>query len=327
MIDAARSVNPDALEDPAHRATAGPGLDRNRADPPACRYRALSKVIKGEKNWPEVPFAKLQWSLLAQTLAELAVDLLGPAGLLARGGPDAVDRGKWTRLYSFQRYTHHRRRLDRGAEEHHRRPGHQAARPGPPLLTVGRSIRDGRRPASSASAATPGAEEWADGAPEPLAMWEEVARLAAADAGGPGTWPSSTDRRRLLPGLAVRRPCGRLAERLGAGPRSPPTPDRGHRPPDRSSPRRPRPWPAANSTWPWSSGERPWPPRRRLPKDGPGPVVAPFPKRPALPPRRLHPDEARHSIFQACSPSPFSRTPDACHLGALPGDHRDRSGD
>ncbi len=69
------------------------------------RSRALSKIIKGEKNWPEVPFAKLQWSTLAQTLAALAVDLLGPAGLLARGGPDSVDRGKWTRLYAFQRYS------------------------------------------------------------------------------------------------------------------------------------------------------------------------------------------------------------------------------
>ncbi len=41
----------------------------------------------------------------AQTLAALSVDLLGPAGVLARGGPDSVDRGKWTRLYSFQRYS------------------------------------------------------------------------------------------------------------------------------------------------------------------------------------------------------------------------------
>jgi alkylation response protein AidB-like acyl-CoA dehydrogenase len=52
-----------------------------------------------------VPFAKLSWSSLAQTLAELAVDLLGPAGIMSRGGPDAVDRGKWTRLYAFQRYS------------------------------------------------------------------------------------------------------------------------------------------------------------------------------------------------------------------------------
>jgi hypothetical protein len=29
--------------------------------------------MKGEKSWPEVPFAKLSWSSLAQTLAELAL--------------------------------------------------------------------------------------------------------------------------------------------------------------------------------------------------------------------------------------------------------------
>ncbi|MGH9078765.1 MAG: acyl-CoA dehydrogenase family protein, partial [Acidimicrobiales bacterium] len=104
MIEAARSVNPDALDDPGivdRLARAWTEIELTRL----LVYRALSKVIRGEKNWPEVPFSKLQWSLLAQTLAELAVDLLGPAGLLARGGPDAVDRGKWTRLYSFQRYS------------------------------------------------------------------------------------------------------------------------------------------------------------------------------------------------------------------------------
>ncbi len=104
MVMAARSVNPAALEDPSIRDR----LARAWTDIELARLltlRALSKIIKGEKNWPEVPFAKLQWSVLAQTLADLAVDLLGPAGLLARGGPDAVDRGKWTRLYAFQRYS------------------------------------------------------------------------------------------------------------------------------------------------------------------------------------------------------------------------------
>ena len=33
-----------------------------------------------------MPLAKLQWSHLAQTLAELAVDLLGPARCWARAG-------------------------------------------------------------------------------------------------------------------------------------------------------------------------------------------------------------------------------------------------
>ncbi|MHB1518781.1 MAG: acyl-CoA dehydrogenase family protein [Acidimicrobiales bacterium] len=104
VIEAARALNPTALEDEVLRdrlARAWTELELTRL----LVYRALSKVIRGEKNWPEVPFSKLQFSMLAQTLAEIAVDLLGPLGLLARGGPDAVDRGKWTRLYAFQRYS------------------------------------------------------------------------------------------------------------------------------------------------------------------------------------------------------------------------------
>lgn len=104
MVETARAVNPDALEDPGIRDRLGRAwteIELTRL----LVYRALSKVIRGERNWPEVPFSKLQWSMLAQTLAELAVDLLGPAGVMARGGADAVDRGKWTRLYSFQRYS------------------------------------------------------------------------------------------------------------------------------------------------------------------------------------------------------------------------------
>ena len=97
-------MNPAALDDPELRdriARAYTQIEFTRL----LNYRALSKVLKGEKNWPEVPIAKLQWSYLAQTLAELAVDLLGPAGLFAKGGPDAVDDGTWNRLYVFQRYT------------------------------------------------------------------------------------------------------------------------------------------------------------------------------------------------------------------------------
>jgi alkylation response protein AidB-like acyl-CoA dehydrogenase len=104
MISAARATNPAALDDPEIReriARAYTDIEFTKL----LNYRALTKIIKGQKNWPEVPLAKLQWSHLAQTLAELAVDLLGPAGLMAKGGPDAVDGGSWTRLYSFQRYT------------------------------------------------------------------------------------------------------------------------------------------------------------------------------------------------------------------------------
>jgi alkylation response protein AidB-like acyl-CoA dehydrogenase len=104
MVEAARSVNPDALRDPllADRlVTAWTEIELAKL----LSLRAISRVIKNERPWPEVQFAKLQWSSLAQDLAELAVDLLGPLGVLGRGGPDAVDRGKWTRLYAFQRYS------------------------------------------------------------------------------------------------------------------------------------------------------------------------------------------------------------------------------
>jgi alkylation response protein AidB-like acyl-CoA dehydrogenase len=104
MISAARACNPDALDDPDIRdriARAWTQIELTKL----LNYRALTKIIKGQKNWPEVPLAKLQWSHLAQYLAELAVDMLGPQGLLLRGATDAVDNGSWARLYSFQRYT------------------------------------------------------------------------------------------------------------------------------------------------------------------------------------------------------------------------------
>ena len=104
MVEAARSVNPDALDDPSIQDR----LAKTWTEIELARLlslRALSRIIKGEQPWPEVQFAKLQWSYLAQSMAELAVDLLGPAGVLARGGPDSIDRGKWTRLYAFQRYS------------------------------------------------------------------------------------------------------------------------------------------------------------------------------------------------------------------------------
>ena len=104
LIATTRKHNPAALDDPSIKdrlARAWTQITLTRL----LNYRALSKVLKGEKNWPEVPLAKLQWSHLSQTLAELAVDLLGPQGVLGKGGPDAVDGGRWARNYVFQRYT------------------------------------------------------------------------------------------------------------------------------------------------------------------------------------------------------------------------------
>ena len=104
VVARAREVNPGALEDPVLRERIA-AVYTQIAMTRLLNYRALSKVLKGQRNWPEVPIAKLQWSHLAQTIAELNVDLLGPQALLARGAEDAVDKGQWTRLYSYQRYT------------------------------------------------------------------------------------------------------------------------------------------------------------------------------------------------------------------------------
>src|SRR5438034_1975442 len=104
MIAAARKYNPEALDDPDLRdriARVYTQLEFTRL----LNARALSKVLKGEKTWPEVQLAKLQWSSISQTLAELAVDLLGPAGLRGKGGADTVDGGLWARNYVWQRYT------------------------------------------------------------------------------------------------------------------------------------------------------------------------------------------------------------------------------
>jgi alkylation response protein AidB-like acyl-CoA dehydrogenase len=104
MIAATRKHNPAALADPDIRdrvARAWTQIELTRL----LTARALSKVLKGEKTWPEVPLAKLQWSYLSQRLAELNVDMLGPLGVLEKGGPDAVSSGHAAHNYTWQRYT------------------------------------------------------------------------------------------------------------------------------------------------------------------------------------------------------------------------------
>ena len=104
LLATAHIHNPDALNDPGIRdriARLWTQLELTRL----LNARALSKILKGLPNWPEVPLAKLQWSSLSQTIAELGIDILGPMGVLTRGGPDAVDKGHWSHNYVWQRYT------------------------------------------------------------------------------------------------------------------------------------------------------------------------------------------------------------------------------
>ena len=105
LLQTAKAENPDALRDPAIRervAELHMQIDFTRL----LIARALSKVLKGEKGWPEVPLAKLQWGYISLWLAELALDILGPdRGAPRRASPGAVDGGLWARNYVWQRYT------------------------------------------------------------------------------------------------------------------------------------------------------------------------------------------------------------------------------
>jgi len=104
LLQTARVENPDALRDPAIRER----VAKLHIQIEATRLliaRALSKVLKGEKGWPEVPLAKLQWGYISLWLAELALDVLGPTGALLKGAPGAIDGGMWARNYVWQRYT------------------------------------------------------------------------------------------------------------------------------------------------------------------------------------------------------------------------------
>src|SRR4051812_19234283 len=104
MVNLARSANPGALDDPDIRSRIADAHIRIEYTK-LLNYRALSKILRNEKNWPEGPLAKLQWSSLAQTRAGLAVALLGPPALPRGGQPGGVDNVSWNRLYVFQRYT------------------------------------------------------------------------------------------------------------------------------------------------------------------------------------------------------------------------------
>ena len=125
LLQTAKAENPDALRDPAIRervAELHMQIDFTRL----LIARALSKVLKGEKGWPEVPLAKLQWGYISLWLAELALDVLGPTGALLKGAPGRGRRrhvGPQLRVAALH---DDRRRPHRGPEEHHRRPRPQA---------------------------------------------------------------------------------------------------------------------------------------------------------------------------------------------------------
>ena len=125
LLQTAKAENPDALRDPAIRervAELHMQIDFTRL----LIARALSKVLKGEKGWPEVPLAKLQWGYISLWLAELALDVLGPDRGAAQGRARGGRRRPLGPELRVAALHDDRRRPHRGPEEHHRRPRPQA---------------------------------------------------------------------------------------------------------------------------------------------------------------------------------------------------------
>ena len=104
LLQTAKAVNPDALRDPLIRDRVGQ-LHTQIEFTRLLLARALSKVLQGEKGFPEVALSKLQWGYISLWLAELALDILGPSALVTKGGAGAIDDGLWARNYVWQRYT------------------------------------------------------------------------------------------------------------------------------------------------------------------------------------------------------------------------------
>ncbi|GAA2154060.1 acyl-CoA dehydrogenase family protein [Nocardioides koreensis] len=94
-----------AIDDPVLRdrlAGAKVGLEVMRLN----ALRGLSTVNGGEDSAAgggAASIAKLVWATWHQQLGRLAMDVLGPAGLVARPGSTSYDLTEWQRLYLFSR--------------------------------------------------------------------------------------------------------------------------------------------------------------------------------------------------------------------------------
>ncbi len=64
-------------------------------------YRSITRLQRGQRPGPEGSIDKLFWSLTAQRLFEVAMEILGPYGQLVKGSKWAVDGGRWP--YQFLR--------------------------------------------------------------------------------------------------------------------------------------------------------------------------------------------------------------------------------
>jgi alkylation response protein AidB-like acyl-CoA dehydrogenase len=66
-------------------------------------YRNASRLERTGHPGPEGSTLKLLWSELDQRVKELAIELLGPAGLVPAGDPRAVEDGRWCHAWLWSR--------------------------------------------------------------------------------------------------------------------------------------------------------------------------------------------------------------------------------
>ncbi|HUO62849.1 MAG TPA: acyl-CoA dehydrogenase [Terriglobales bacterium] len=103
LVDLARRTKKNgapATQDPTMRQK----LAQMWIDTEVFKYtgaRAITKLLKGELPGPEASAGKMMWTEGHQRLQDLAMELQGPYGQLARGSQWAVDGGVWQ--YSFLR--------------------------------------------------------------------------------------------------------------------------------------------------------------------------------------------------------------------------------
>ena len=66
-------------------------------------YKQISDVMRTGKPGPEGSYLKLVWSETDQRMKELALEMEGPYGALARGSARALDAGRWEYEYLWSR--------------------------------------------------------------------------------------------------------------------------------------------------------------------------------------------------------------------------------
>jgi len=66
-------------------------------------WRTLTRLVRGQPLGPESSFIKLYWSEMSQRLHDVLMDVMGAHGMLERGSPHAVARGRLARSYLYYR--------------------------------------------------------------------------------------------------------------------------------------------------------------------------------------------------------------------------------